>query len=114
MLYVLLQQICFPYKEIDLVKLYHWQLFEDLKQSQCTMAPVRDFLNEYSYSFILGQSAVSSRILDITIRTPGSPTLVYKVKMYDEQALAPSVSQPFVFLSAAHTMHCSCSSKPLL
>ena len=43
MLYVLLQQTCFPYKELDLVKLYHWQLFEDLKQSQCTMAPVRNF-----------------------------------------------------------------------
>ena len=43
MLYVLLQQTCFPYKEVDLVKLYHWQLFEDLKQSQCTMAPVRNF-----------------------------------------------------------------------
>lgn len=43
MLYVLLQQTCFPYKELDLVKLYHWQLFEDLKQSQCTMAPVRKF-----------------------------------------------------------------------
>jgi actin-related protein 8 len=44
MLYVLLQQTCFPYKELDLVKLYHWQLFEDLKQTQCTMAPVRYYL----------------------------------------------------------------------
>lgn len=43
MLYVLLQQTCFPYKELDLAKLYHWQLFEDLKHSQCTMAPVRKF-----------------------------------------------------------------------
>jgi hypothetical protein len=63
---------------------------------------------------IVGQGAVSSRILDITIRTPGSPTLVYKIKMYDEQALAPSVSQLFVLLFAANTMHCSYSSKPPL
>ena len=63
---------------------------------------------------MLGQSAVSSRILDITIRTPGSPTLVYKVKMYDEQALAPSVSQLSLPLSSAHTMPCSCSLKPPL
>ena len=113
MLYVLLQQTCFPYKELDLVKLYHWQLFEDLKQSQCTMASVRE-LSWGVFILIVGQSAISSRILDITIRTPGSPTLVYKVKMYDEQALAPSVSREFVFLFAAYTMNYSCSSKPLL
>jgi hypothetical protein len=65
-------------------------------------------------SLIVGQSAVSSRILDITIRTPGSPTLVYKIKMYDEQALAPSVRQIFAFLFAADTIYHSYSLKPLL
>jgi actin-related protein len=34
--YVLLQQSCFPYKEMDLARLYDWNLMQDLKHQYCT------------------------------------------------------------------------------
>jgi hypothetical protein len=34
--YVLLQQSCFPYKEMDLTRLYDWNLMQDLKHQFCT------------------------------------------------------------------------------
>lgn len=40
LLYVLLQQTCFPYKELDLAQLYYWNLMEDLKQATCSFAVV--------------------------------------------------------------------------
>ena len=40
-LYVLLERIKFPYRDIDLNKFYDWQVMEDLKSRLCTLADVR-------------------------------------------------------------------------
>lgn len=39
-LYVLLERIKFPYREIDLNHYYDWQVMEDLKSRLCTLADV--------------------------------------------------------------------------
>ena len=39
-LYVLLEKISFPYKEIDLTRSYDWALMEDLKARLCTLTEV--------------------------------------------------------------------------
>jgi actin-related protein 8 len=41
-LYVLLEKISFPYKEIDLSRSYDWALMEDLKARLCTLTEVSD------------------------------------------------------------------------
>lgn len=39
-LYVLLQRIKFPYKDMDLNHSYDWNVMEDLKSRLCTLADV--------------------------------------------------------------------------
>lgn len=39
-LYVLLERINFPYKDIDLAQSYDWSIMEDLKSRLCTLAEV--------------------------------------------------------------------------
>ncbi len=39
-LYVLLQKINFPYRELDLARAYDWNVIEDLKGRLCTLAEV--------------------------------------------------------------------------
>lgn len=39
-LLVLLQRINFPYRDINLVRSYDWQVMEDLKIRLCTLAEV--------------------------------------------------------------------------
>lgn len=39
-LYVLLDRISFPYKDIDLTRSYDWALVEDLKARLCTLTEV--------------------------------------------------------------------------
>jgi len=39
-LYVLLERINFPYRDIDLVRSYDWNIMEDLKSRLCTLAEV--------------------------------------------------------------------------
>lgn len=73
--YVLLQQSCFPYKEMDLTRLYDWNLMQDLKHQYCT--------------FIIDISG--ARPYDLVVRRPGMTTEKYKFKMYDEYMAAPSV-----------------------
>jgi actin-related protein 8 len=43
-LYVLLQKINFPYRELDLARAYDWNVMEDLKARLCTLAEVASFL----------------------------------------------------------------------
>lgn len=42
-LYVLLDRISFPYKEIDLARSYDWALMEDIKSRICTLLEVGRF-----------------------------------------------------------------------
>ena len=39
-LYVLLERISFPYKEINLARSYDWAVLEDLKARICTLSEV--------------------------------------------------------------------------
>jgi len=39
-LYVLLDRICFPYRDIDLARSYDWNVMEDLKSRLCTLTEV--------------------------------------------------------------------------
>ena len=39
-LYVLLQKINFPYRDLDLTRSYDWNVMEDLKARLCTLAEV--------------------------------------------------------------------------
>lgn len=39
-LYVLLERISFPYRDINLVRAYDWNVMEDLKVRLCTLAEV--------------------------------------------------------------------------
>lgn len=73
--YVLMQQSCFPYKEMDLSRLYDWNLMQDLKHQYCT------FMIDIS----------GARPYDLIVRRPEMPTEKYKYKMYDEYMVAPSV-----------------------
>lgn len=41
MFYVLLQQSRFPYREMDLTRLYDWNLMQDLKHQYCSFHIVR-------------------------------------------------------------------------
>lgn len=41
-LYVLLEKINFPYRDLDLARAYDWNVMEDLKARLCTLAEVRD------------------------------------------------------------------------
>ncbi|KAG8867781.1 actin-like protein arp8 [Serendipita sp. 405] len=74
--YVLLQRSCFPYKEMDLTRLYDWNLLQDLKHSTCT--------------FDL-QDISGARWFNVIVRRPETPTLKYHFKMYDEYMTAPLV-----------------------
>jgi actin-related protein 8 len=40
-LYVLLERVCFPYRDIDLARSYDWNVMEDLKCRLCTLTEVR-------------------------------------------------------------------------
>jgi actin-related protein 8 len=40
-LYVLLERICFPYRDINLARSYDWNVMEDLKSRLCTLTEVR-------------------------------------------------------------------------
>ena len=40
-LYVLLDRICFPYRDINLARSYDWSVLEDLKGRLCTLTEVR-------------------------------------------------------------------------
>ena len=40
-LYILLQKINFPYRDMDLARAYDWKVMEDIKYRLCTLAEVR-------------------------------------------------------------------------
>ncbi|KAF4569681.1 actin-like protein arp8 [Pleurotus pulmonarius] len=71
-LLVLLQRINFPYRDINLVRSYDWQVMEDLKIRLCTLA----------------EGDVALNLYDFTVRRPGRAEK-YGLRAYDEIILAP-------------------------
>ncbi|KDR80664.1 hypothetical protein GALMADRAFT_222260 [Galerina marginata CBS 339.88] len=72
-LYVLLERIKFPYREIDLNCSYDWHVMEDLKSRLCTLA----------------DSDVALNLYDFIVRRPNKLTEKYGLRAYDEIILAP-------------------------
>ena len=98
-LYVLLQKISFPYRDIDLARSYDWNVMEDLKTRLCTLAEVSSItpclperpLKQFFFSFLYPQGDVALNLYDFVVRRPGKPTLKYGLRAYDEIILAPMV-----------------------
>lgn len=94
-LYVLLQKINFPHREMDLVRSYYWNVAEDLKHRLCTLAEVSDSCR---FPVIINgcalQGDVALNLYDFIVRRPGQPTLKYGLRAYDEVILAPMASRP--------------------
>ncbi|KAF8966323.1 actin-related protein [Flammula alnicola] len=72
-LYVLLERIKFPYRDIDLNNSYDWNVMEDLKSRLCTLA----------------DSDVALNLYDFIVRRPNKLTEKYGLRAYDEIILAP-------------------------
>ncbi|KAH9990563.1 actin-related protein [Russula vinacea] len=72
-LYVLLDRICFPYRDIDLARSYDWNVLEELKSRLCTLTEENVALNLY----------------DFVVRRPKRPAEKYGLRAYDEIILAP-------------------------
>ncbi|KAI0692449.1 actin-like ATPase domain-containing protein [Cytidiella melzeri] len=72
-LYVLLQKINFPYRDLDLARSYDWNVMEDLKARLCTLA----------------EGDVALNLYDFVVRRPNKPTEKYGLRAYDEIILAP-------------------------
>ncbi|KAF8745459.1 hypothetical protein AX14_008889 [Amanita brunnescens Koide BX004] len=72
-LYVLLQRIGFPYRDINLARSYDWKVLEDLKVRLCTLTETDVALNLY----------------DFVVRRPDRSTEKYGLRAYDEIILAP-------------------------
>ncbi|KAH9940809.1 actin-like ATPase domain-containing protein [Epithele typhae] len=72
-LYVLLDKIGFPYRDINLAKSYDWAVMEDLKSRLCTLA----------------EGDVALNLYDFSVRRPGKATEKYGLRAYDEIILAP-------------------------
>jgi len=72
-LYVLLEKISFPYRDVDLVRSYDWNVMEDLKARLCTLA----------------EGDVALNLYDFVVRRPGKPTEKYGLRAYDEIILSP-------------------------
>ncbi|KAF9561207.1 actin-related protein [Agrocybe pediades] len=72
-LYVLLERIKFPYRDIDLNNSYDWQVMEELKSKFCSLA----------------DSDVALNLWDFNVRRPNKLTEKYGLRTYDETILAP-------------------------
>ncbi|KAG8907330.1 actin-like protein arp8 [Tulasnella sp. 403] len=72
-LHNILVDIQFPYRDIQLSRLYDLHVMDDLKARLCT----------------LSEADVASRIYSFFLRAPGQHTQKYNVKAYDETIVAP-------------------------
>ncbi|KAF8347832.1 hypothetical protein F5887DRAFT_1258760 [Amanita rubescens] len=72
-LYVLLQRIGFPYRDINLARSYDWKVLEDLKVRLTT----------------LNETDVALNLYDFVVRRPDRATEKYGLRAYDEIILAP-------------------------
>ena len=94
-LYILLQKINFPYRDMDLARAYDWKVMEDIKYRLCTLAEVRIPTLNASSSCALtrrSQGDVALNLYDFVVRRPGHQTEKYGLRAYDETILAPMVS----------------------
>ncbi|KAH0836698.1 hypothetical protein J3R83DRAFT_8421 [Lanmaoa asiatica] len=89
-LYVLLERINFPYREINLARWYDWSVMEDLKSRLCTLAEVCALIN-FTGHLMKGiwQGDVALNLYDFVVRRYGHPTEKYGLRAYDEIILAP-------------------------
>ncbi|KAJ7281463.1 hypothetical protein C8J57DRAFT_1297692 [Mycena rebaudengoi] len=74
-LYVLLNRIKFPYRDINLARSYDWNVMDDLKTRLCTLA----------------EGDVALNLYDFVVRQPYKSTEKYGLRAYDEIILAPMV-----------------------
>ncbi|KAJ7334211.1 hypothetical protein DFH08DRAFT_925855 [Mycena albidolilacea] len=74
-LYVLLERIHFPYRDINLARSYDWSVMEDLKARLSTLA----------------EGDVALNLYDFVVRQPFKPAEKYGLRAYDEIILAPMV-----------------------
>ncbi|KAI1796772.1 actin-like ATPase domain-containing protein [Ganoderma leucocontextum] len=72
-LYVMLEKIGFPYRDLSLARSYDWSVIEDLKARLCTLA----------------EGDVALNLYDFFVRRPGNATEKYGLRAYDEIILAP-------------------------
>lgn len=72
-LYVLLEKINFPYRDINLALWHDWHVVEDLKARLCTLT----------------EGDVALNLYDFVVRRYGKPTEKYGLRAYDEIILAP-------------------------
>jgi len=72
-LYMLLDRIGFPYRDINLASWHDWSVMEDLKARLCTLI----------------EGDVALDLYDFFVRRPGKPTEKYGLRAYDEIILAP-------------------------
>ncbi|KAG8220978.1 hypothetical protein J3R82DRAFT_2484 [Butyriboletus roseoflavus] len=78
-LYVLLERINFPYRDINLARWHDWLVMEDLKSRLCTLAEGKR----------LRQGDVALNLYDFIVRRYGHPTEKYGLRAYDEIIVAP-------------------------
>ncbi|KAF8555987.1 actin-like ATPase domain-containing protein [Imleria badia] len=71
-LYVLLERINFPYRDINLARWHDWLVMEDLKSRLCTLA----------------EGDVALNLYDFVVRRYGHPAEKYGLRAYDEIILA--------------------------
>ncbi|KAJ7091416.1 hypothetical protein B0H15DRAFT_836015 [Mycena belliarum] len=74
-LYVLLERIRFPYRDINLARSYDWSVMDELKAKLCTLA----------------EGDVALNLYDFVVRQPFKPAEKYGLRAYDEIILAPMV-----------------------
>jgi len=115
-LFVLLERIGFPYRDLDLARSYDWDVMEDLKFRIVTLfevcgfpsalTPLGESLRKRGLRLIKGTKHVDADSLplkeevelglyDFVVRRPGAPAEKYGLRAYDEIILAPMVSQFF-------------------
>lgn len=93
-LYVLLDRICFPYRDIDLARSYDWNVMEDLKSRLCTLTEAwLLFSLRLKFTDVASeQENVALNLYDFFVRRPKRPAEKYGLRAYDEIILAPMVA----------------------
>lgn len=96
-LYVLLERVSFPYRDINLARWYDWSVLEDLKARLCTLAevgsfglasldlkvnPVREMWHSTCTSLLLGSPTNQPRSMGYVLTTRLFSPLWYAILPY--------------------------------
>lgn len=73
---VLLKRIYLPYKEMDLIRSYDWNVMEDLKAKMCTLTEVSVLEASHPYLYIKLVDRVISRPIYTASRSAGLISLL--------------------------------------